>query len=116
MTRVKGGPRAHKRHKKVIARAKGYRGSRSKLYRRAQEAVMRAGEHSFAGRKLRKRNMRRLWISRINNALTQYDINYSTFMYELKKSNIDINRKMLSELAIHDPKAFEEIVKTVKKS
>lgn len=116
MPRVKGGPRAHQKHKKIIKKAKGYRGSRSKLYRRAKEAVIRAGEHSFAGRKIRKRDMRKLWIARLSGALTQYDMNYSTFMNQLKSSNIELNRKMLSELAINDPKAFEKIVNTVKKS
>lgn len=114
MPRVRGGPRGHRRHKKVIKAAKGYRGSRSKLFKRANEAVLRAGEHSFAGRKLRKRNMRRLWIARINGALTPYDINYSTFMHGLKDADIDLNRKMLSEIAINDPKAFEQIVSKVK--
>ncbi|MFC1625104.1 50S ribosomal protein L20 [Patescibacteria group bacterium] len=116
MPRVKGGPRAHLRHKKVIKLAKGYRGSRSKLYKRAREATIRAGEHAFAGRKLRKRDMRRLWIKRINAALTPYEISYSRFMPALKKAKIDLNRKMLSEIALNDPEGFKEIVEKVKKS
>ncbi|MFC1700140.1 50S ribosomal protein L20 [Patescibacteria group bacterium] len=116
MPRVKGGPRAHLRHKKVIKLAKGYRGSRSKLYKRAREATIRAGEHAFAGRKLRKRDMRRLWIKRINAALTPYEISYSRFMPALKKAKIDLNRKMLSEIALNDPEGFKEIVEKLKKS
>lgn len=114
MARVKGGPRAHARHKKYLKMAKGYRMTRSKLFRRAHEAVIRAGEHSFAGRKERRRDLRRLWIARINGALTSYNIKYSRFIDALKKANINLNRKMLSELAINDPKAFEKIVDSVK--
>ena len=116
MPRATGGPRAHLRHKKVIKQAKGYRGTRSKLYRRAKEATVRAGEHAFAGRKLRKRDMRRLWIKRINAALTPYEIQYSRFIAGLKKAKIDLNRKMLSEIALNDPEGFKEIVEKVKKS
>ena len=116
MTRVKGGPRAHKRHKKTLKLAKGYRGTRSKLFKRAQEAVLRSGEHAFAGRKKKKRDFRRLWITRISGALSDKDINYSRFMKGLKDSNINLNRKTLSEMAIHDPKSFEVIVDTVKKN
>lgn len=114
MTRVKGGPRARRRHKKILKLAKGYKESRSKTFKRANEAVLRAGEHAFAGRKLRKRNMRRLWITRISGALNDYDINYSRFISGLKKANIELNRKMLSELAISDPKAFKAVVEKVK--
>lgn len=113
MPRARSVPSARKKHKKVLKRAKGYWGSRSKLFRRAQEAVLRAGEHSFAGRKLRKRDMRRLWITRISGALTNYDINYSRFINGLKNEKIELNRKMLSEIAIHDPKGFEAVVKMV---
>ena len=115
MPRVKGGPRARKRHKKIVKLAKGYRGTRSKLYRRSHEAVLRAGEHAFHGRKKRKRDMRRLWISRINGALTAHDVKYSRFINGLKKANIGLNRKMLSEMAIHDPKGFSKVVEEVKK-
>ncbi len=114
MARVKGGPRAHQKHKKILAAAKGYRGTRSKLFRRAHEAVIRAGEHAFGGRKKRKRDFRTLWIARLNGALTSYEMNYSTFLNGLSKSGLQLNRKMLSELAINDPKAFEMVVSKVK--
>jgi len=116
MPRVKGGPRAHQKHRKVIKLAKGYRGSRSKLYKRANEAVIRAGEHAFAGRKIRKRDIRRLWITRINGALTAFDMPYNKFIQGLKQANIELNRKVLSELAINDPKAFEQVVTKAKES
>ncbi len=115
MTRVKGGARAHRRHKKILEQAKGYRQARSKLFKRAHEAVIRAGEHAFAGRKHRKRQMRRLWIVRINGALSSYGVKYNKFIKGLKDAKIDLDRKMLSDLAIQDPKAFEEIVEKVKK-
>lgn len=114
MPRVKGGPRAHRRHRKIIKANKGYRGTRSKLFRRAREAFLRAGEGAFGGRKIRKRQMRRLWISRISAGLSTHEMNYSTFMNGLKKAEINLDRKMLSELAINDPSAFGEIVSKVK--
>lgn len=114
MTRVKGGSRAHQRHKKILKQAKGYRGSRSKLFKRAREAVLRAGEHAFAGRRIRRRDTRKLWITRISGALTNTGINYSRFIQGLKKANISLNRKMLSEIAIADPNTFNTIVDTVK--
>lgn len=116
MTRVKGGPRAHQRHKNILKSAKGYRGTRSKLIKRAREAVLRSGEHAFAGRKKKKRDMRRLWITRISGALSDKNINYSRFIKGLKDAKIDLNRKTLSEMAIHDPQSFEMIVDTVKKN
>ena len=116
MPRVKGGPRARQRHKKILKLAKGYSESRSKTYKRANEAVLRAGEHAFAGRKHRKRQMRRLWITRLNGALTAHDINYSRFIKGLKDAKIELNRKMLSDLAIHDPAAFTQVVEKVKKT
>ncbi|GIW69646.1 MAG: 50S ribosomal protein L20 [Patescibacteria group bacterium] len=115
MPRVKGGTRTRAKHKKALKLAKGYRGTRNRLFKRAQEAVIRAGEHAFEGRKQRKRDMRRLWIARISGALTQYEMKYSRFISGLKKSGILLNRKTLSEMAIHDPKAFEKVVNTVKK-
>lgn len=114
MPRVKGGPRAHRKHKKILKAAKGYKGTRSKLFRRAHEAVLRAGEHAFAGRQKKKRDMRKLWIARISAALYNTDVNYSSFMNGLKKANINLNRKMLSEIAVNDPKAFGELVTKVK--
>lgn len=116
MPRVKGGPRARKRHKKVLKLAKGYRGTRSKLYKRANEAVVRAGEHAFAGRKKKKRDLRQLWITRINAALNPHDINYSRFIHGLKKANIELDRKILADLAVKDPKAFEEVVSKAKET
>lgn len=116
MPRVKGGLRTHARHKKIIKLAKGYRMSRSTLFKRAQEAVLRAGEHAFAGRKKRKRDMRALWIARLNSALSNYGILYSRFIAGLKKSNIELDRKSLSEMAIHNPTHFEEVVNKVKSS
>ena len=116
MPRVKGGPSAHKRHKKILKLAKGYRGSRSKLYKKAKEATIRAGEHAFAGRRIRKRDIRRLWIQRLNAALTPFEIKYSRFIAGLKKAKIDLNRKMLSEIALNDPEGFKEIVEKVKKN
>ena len=117
MARSKGsGVRTRRRHKKILKLAKGFRGTRSKLQKRAHEAVLRAGEHSFEGRKNRKRDMSRLWIARINGALDKFDINYSRFMNGLKKAKIELNRKMLSEIAINDPLGFKEIVEKVKKN
>lgn len=116
MPRVKGGFRTRRTHKKILKMTKGYRGTRNRLFKRANEAVLRAGEHAFAGRKKRKRDMRRLWISRINGALTPYDIKYSRFIDALNKANITLNRKMLSEIAISDATAFETIVKKAKQA
>lgn len=114
MPRVKGGPRGHRKHIKIVKLAKGYRGSRSKLYKRAAEAVVRAGEHAFAGRKQKRRDLRRLWIARINGALSSHEVKYSRFINGLKKAAITLDRKTLSEMAINDPKAFNDIVKQVK--
>ncbi|MCA9308540.1 MAG: 50S ribosomal protein L20 [Patescibacteria group bacterium] len=115
MPRVKGGPRARARHKKIVSLAKGYRGTRSTNIRRAREAVLRAGEHAFKGRKQRKRDFRRLWISRLSAALTGFNINYSRFIKALQDSKIELNRKVLSELAVRDPKAFEKVVEVATK-
>ncbi len=114
MPRVKGGPRGHRMHKKVLKLAKGFRGSRHRLFKRANEAVLRAGKHAFEGRKQRRRDIRRLWIARINGALTQYDIKYSRFIDGLKKANITLDRKTLAEMAVTDAKGFERVVQTVK--
>lgn len=116
MPRVKGGPRARRKHKKILKLAKGYSESRSKTFKRANEAVIRAGEHAFAGRKQRKRQMRRLWITRLNGALSSHDVKYSRFIKGLKDAKIDLNRKMLSDLAIHDPTTFTKVVEKVKKT
>lgn len=106
MARVKGALTTRKRHKKVLKLAKGYRGAKSKLFRTANEAVMKSLVYAYIGRKQKKRNFRRMWIARISAAAKMNGMNYSRFMNGLKKANIDINRKMLSEIAIADPAAF----------
>lgn len=114
MARVKGALSTRKRHKKILKLAKGYRGGKSKLYRIANQAVMKSLSYSYVGRKLKKRDFRSLWITRISAACKMNDINYSRFMNGLKKANIEINRKMLSEIAINDPAAFTQLVETAK--
>ncbi|MBR1968782.1 MAG: 50S ribosomal protein L20 [Clostridia bacterium] len=114
MARVKGALSTRKRHKKILKLAKGYRGGKSKLYRVANQAVMKSLSYAYVGRKLKKRDFRSLWITRISAACKMNDINYSRFMNGLKKANIEINRKMLSEIAINDPKAFSQLVETAK--
>ena len=114
MARVTGGMNARRRHNKVLKLAKGYRGARSKQYRIAKQSVMRAMASAFAGRKQRKREFRKLWIARINAAARQNDISYSKLMYGLKLAKVDINRKMLSEIAIADPAAFTALCATAK--
>ena len=114
MARVKGALSTRKRHKKILKLAKGYRGAKSKLYRIANQAVMKSLSYSYVGRKLKKRDFRSLWITRISAACKMNDINYSRFMNGLKKANIEINRKMLSEIAISDPQAFTQLVQTAK--
>ena len=116
MARVKGALNTRKRHKKILKLAKGYRGGKSKLYRIANQAVMKSLSYAYVGRKLKKRDFRSLWITRISAACKMNDINYSRFMNGLKKANIEINRKMLSEIAINDPAAFTQLVETAKKS
>lgn len=112
--RVKRGKVKSRKHKKVLKAAKGYRLSYSKLYKRAKEALMHAGQYSYNDRKKRGNQFRKLWIQRINAALGKYDMKYNQFINKLKKAKIEINRKMLSELAIHYPNVFEEIVKKAK--
>ena len=114
MARVKGALSTRKRHKKILKLAKGYRGGKSKLYRIANQAVMKSLSYAYVGRKLKKRDFRSLWITRISAACKMNDINYSRFMNGLKKANIEINRKMLSEIAISDPQAFTQLVQTAK--
>ncbi len=106
MARVKGGIMSHKRRKKVLKLAKGYFGSRHRLFRTAKQAVMKSGRYAFIGRKQKKREFRRLWITRISAGCKMNDMNYSTFMNGLKKANVSLNRKMLSEMAIHDAEGF----------
>ena len=114
MARIKGGLNAKKKHNRVLKLAKGYRGARSKQYRVAKQSVMRALTSSFAGRKEKKRQFRRLWIALINAAARINGLSYSKFMYGLKLAQIDINRKMLSEMAISDPEGFASLVEVAK--
>ena len=116
MARVKGALMTRKRRKKTLKLAKGYFGSKHTLFKTAKQAVMKSGNYAYIGRKQRKRDFRKLWITRISAACKANDINYSTFMNGLKKANIEINRKMLSEIAISDSKAFTEIVNQAKKA
>ena len=114
MARIKGAMMTRKRRKKVLKLAKGYYGSKSKHFKMAKQQVMKGGNYAFAGRKQKKRDYRRLWITRINAACRAEGVNYSTFMNGLKKSGIELNRKMLSEMAIHDEKSFAALVETAK--
>jgi large subunit ribosomal protein L20 len=116
MARVKGALNARKKHKKVLKMAKGFVGARSKQYRVAKQSVMRAMAHSFAGRKQTKREYRRLWIVRINAAARMNDLSYSKLMNGLKVAGININRKMLAELAVNDAAAFTALVDAAKKA
>ena len=114
MARVKGALNTRKHHKKILKLAKGYRGGKSKLYRTANQAVMKSMSYAYVGRKLKKRDFRKLWITRISAACKMNGINYSKFMNGLKKANVEINRKMLSEIAINDAAAFTKLVETAK--
>ena len=116
MARVKGAMMTRKRRNKILKMAKGYWGSKSKHYKMANQAVMKSGVYAYTGRKLKKRDFRQLWITRINAACKLNGMNYSTFMNGLKKSGIELNRKMLSEMAIHDPASFNALVETAKKA
>ena len=116
MPRQKSGPYRKQRIKKILKRAKGYRGGRGNLQRAAREAVMRAGRYAYFGRKNKKRDYRSMWIIRINAACEQRGISYSRFMNGLRKANVDLNRKALAELALSEPKAFDELVETAKKA
>lgn len=114
MPRVKRGVTARARHKKVLKLAKGYRGRRGNVYRIAKQAVMKAGQYAYRDRRQRKRQFRRLWIARINAAARELGMTYSTFMNGLKKASIQIDRKVLSDLAIFDKPAFGKIVEQAK--
>lgn len=111
MARVKGGPRAHARHRKVIKAAKGYYGRRKNCFRTAVQAVEKAGQYAYRDRRNKKRNFRALWIQRINAAARLHDLKYSTLMHGLKLAGIELDRKVLSEIAIHDEKGFAAIAK-----
>ena len=114
MARIKGGMNAKAKHNKTLKAAKGYKGARSKQYRVAKQSVMRANASAFAGRKERKRDFRKLWIARINAAARLNDISYSQLMHGLKTAGVDMNRKMLSEIAISDPEGFAKLVEVAK--
>ncbi|EGJ10409.1 50S ribosomal protein L20 [Rubrivivax gelatinosus] len=114
MPRVKRGVTAHARHKKILALAKGFRGRRKNVFRIAKQAVMKAGQYAYRDRRTRKRVFRQLWIARINAASRELGITYSKFMAGLKKAQIDIDRKVLADLAVKDPAAFGAIVAKVK--
>ena len=114
MARVKNGAVTKARHKKVLKEAKGYFGSKHRLYKSAKEQLMHSGQYAFRDRKQKKREFRKLWITRINAACRQNDISYSRFIEGLTKAGVEVNRKMLSEIAINDPKAFTDLVKVAK--
>ncbi len=114
MARIKGGMNARKKHNRTLKLAKGYRGARSKQYRIAKQSVMRALTSAYAGRKQRKRQMRQLWIARINAAARMNGLSYSRFMYGLKLANIEMNRKMLAEMAVNDAAGFAALAETAK--
>ena len=110
MARVKGGPQGYRRHKKVLKLTKGQKGSKHLLYRRANEAMLKSLWYSFRDRRVRKRDLRKLWIARINAAARLNGTTYSRLMHNIKKANIEINRKMLADLAVRDPQAFAAVV------
>ena len=114
MARIKGGMNARKKHNRVLKLAKGYRGARSKQYRVAKQSVMRALTSSYAGRKERKRQFRQLWIARINAAARINGLSYSKFMYGLKLAGVEMNRKMLSDMAINDAEGFASLAEVAK--
>ena len=116
MARIKGAMATRKRRKKVLKAAKGYYGSKHTLFKTAKQAVMKSGQYAYIGRKQKKRDFRRIWITRISAAAKMNGMNYSTFMNGLKKAGIEINRKMLSEMAIYDAPAFAALCETAKKA
>ena len=116
MARVKGGIMSHKRREKVLKLAKGYYGARHRLFRTAKQAVMKSGRYAFIGRKQKKREFRKLWITRISAGCKMNGMNYSTFMNGLKKSGVTLNRKMLSEMAIHDAAGFTALCEQAKQA
>ncbi|MDR1057348.1 MAG: 50S ribosomal protein L20 [Coxiellaceae bacterium] len=113
MPRVKRGVTAKARHKKVLKKAKGYYGARSRVFRVAKQAVIKAGQYAYQGRKQKKRQFRSLWIVRINAAARSYGLSYSKFMASLKRAKIEIDRKILADIAVHDKKIFAAIVEKI---
>ena len=116
MARIKGALATRKRRKKILKLAKGYFGAKSKLFKTAKEAVMKSGNYAYVGRRLKKRDFRRLWITRISAAAKLNGMNYSTFMNGLNKAGVQINRKMLADIAVNDEAGFANLVKTAKKA
>lgn len=116
MARVKGGPVTRRRHKKVLKLARGYRGAKSKLFRVANQQVMKSLNYAYIHRKLRKRDFRKLWITRINAAARMYGLSYNKFMNGLKKAGVAVNRKMLAELAVNDIRAFGKLVELARQN
>ena len=114
MARIKGAMMTRKRRNKVLKAAKGYWGAKSKHFKMAKEAIMKSGNYAFAGRKMKKRDFRKLWITRISAQAKVNGMNYSTLMHGLKKAGVDLNRKMLAELAVSDKEAFAALVETAK--
>ncbi len=114
MARVKGGPQGHLRHKKLLKLTEGYHASRHKLYRRANEAFMKSMWYAFRDRRTRKREMRKLWIARINAAARLNGLSYSRFIAGMKKANVQLNRKMMADVAVRDPKAFSKLAEMAK--
>ncbi len=114
--RIKRGVNAVKKRRKILKQAKGYFGAKSKLYRTAREQVMKSGQYAYVGRRLKKRDFRSLWITRINAACHQNEISYSRFIDGLKKQNVTLNRKVLADMAIREPEAFAKLVELAKKA
>lgn len=114
MAHIKRGVTSHKKHKKLLKLTKGYRGTKSKLVRVARQAALHAGQYAYHGRKLRKRDFRRLWILRIGEAVKQEGLSYSVFMNQLKKAKIELDRKILADLVVNDPTTFVKVVEKVK--
>lgn len=112
MTRVKG--HAARRHRKIKKAARGYKQARSRRVKNAKEALLHAGQYAYIGRKLRKRDLRRLWITRLNAAVRKHNLTYSKLIKKLKKNKVELDRKILSDIAVHDPETFEQIIKELK--
>jgi large subunit ribosomal protein L20 len=114
VTRVKGGPRTRKRHKKILAQTSGQRGTKHRLFKRANEATMKSMWYAYRDRRTRKRDFRRLWITRINAAARQNGLSYSRFMYGLKEAGIELDRKVLADMAVHDAEGFASLAETAR--
>jgi large subunit ribosomal protein L20 len=114
VTRVKGGPRTRRRHNNILAQTKGQRGTKHRLFRRANEAMMKSEWYAYRDRRIRKRDFRRLWITRINAAARQNGLNYSQFMHGLKEAGIDLDRKILADMAVHDTQGFASLAEAAR--